>query len=198
MRIVAGRFRGKNLVAPDGLTTRPTADRTRESLFNILDSRLRRDGLTWAETTVFDAFAGTGALGLEALSRGASVLFAAEKDLAAQRCFRQNAAAFSDCSITLMNDVLNLPQAQAPVGLLLADPPYKKGLIAAGLKELAAKGWIDERTLCVAEAEKGEKNILPENCDILDNRIYGKAQILIFRQKSRKTVQASGATPYPQ
>ena len=181
MRIVAGRFRGKNLVAPDGLTTRPTADRTRESLFNILDSRLRRDGATWAETTVFDAFAGTGALGLEALSRGASVLFAAEKDPAAQRCFRQNASAFSDCSVTLMNDVLNLPPAPAPVGLLLADPPYRKGLVAAGLKELAAKGWIDGRTLCVAEVESGETDVLPENADVLDTRTYGRAKVLIFR-----------------
>lgn len=79
MRIIAGKYRARKLTAPDGMTTRPTSDRAREAVFNVLDSRLRKNGSGWNDLTVLDVFAGTGALGLEALSRGAKALFAAEK-----------------------------------------------------------------------------------------------------------------------
>ena len=108
MRIVAGKFRGKNLVAPDGKNTRPTSDRARESVFNVLDSKLRRDAIMWDSLVVADVFAGTGALGAEALSRGATELFAWEKDAAAVKCFKQNLAAFEQngAKVTLYSDAL--------------------------------------------------------------------------------------------
>lgn len=176
MRIVGGKYRGKQLIAPAGETTRPTADRARESVFNILDSRLTKAGLTWADIAVFDAFAGTGALGAEAVSRGAKALFAAEKDKAAQLCWRKNTAGMN---ATLYTDMLALPRAAQSVGLVLMDPPYKKGLVAPALAELEQKGWLSPETLCVIEVEKTEQNVLPDGFAVADERVYGKAKIII-------------------
>ncbi len=180
MRIIAGKYRARKLTAPDGMTTRPTSDRAREAVFNVLDSKLRKNGSGWNDLTVLDVFAGTGALGLEALSRGAKALFAAEKDPAAVRCFYQNADPFikDGFSVCLFADALNPPVGEKPAGLVFMDPPYNKGLVAPSLDILTRKGWIDRRTLCVIEIACGEKNVLPAAFEILDRRVYGKAEIL--------------------
>lgn len=183
MRIVAGKLRGKNLVAPDGKTTRPTSDRARESVFNVLDSKLRGGGVSWDSLTVADVFAGTGALGAEALSRGASELFAWELDAAAVRCFKQNLAAFEKigAKVTLYPDALTPVPARSPVGLLFMDPPYERGLVAPALAALRAGGWIDGNTRCVVEIANGEKDVLPPEFEIVDARVYGKARVLFAR-----------------
>lgn len=185
MRIISGRFKAKKLVAPLGKTTRPTSDRAREAVFNVLDSYWRRQNVLWSEITVLDAFAGTGALGLEALSRGAASLTALEKNTAATACFWQNAKVFVDSgyAVKLFPDALMPPAAVSPVSLLFMDPPYAKGLVLPALKALQKQGWINEKTLCVIETERGEKDVLPENADIEETRFYGKAAVLFVRIK---------------
>lgn len=183
MRIVGGKYRGKVLLAPEGMTTRPTADRARESVFNIIDSRLIKLGKSWAELRVFDAFAGTGALGLEAVSRGSMTLFAAEKDKNARLCWQKNTQNIKDCALKLFDDMLSLPIAEKPVDLLLMDPPYQKGLVYAGLCEMVKKGWISADTLCIIEVEKNENDVLPADFIAQDTRTYGRAKIIIAYKK---------------
>lgn len=182
MRIVGGTYRGKLLSAPEGTTTRPTSDRARESVFNIIESRLIKAGRRWDKLSVFDAFAGTGALGIEAVSRGVRALFAAEKDESARRCWRKNTQGLKNVSLILYSDVLALPEAQKTVDLLFMDPPYGKGLVAPALTELEQKGWLNADTLCLIEVEKAEQNFLPAGFVALDTRFYGKAKVVITKK----------------
>ncbi|MBO4520910.1 MAG: 16S rRNA (guanine(966)-N(2))-methyltransferase RsmD [Alphaproteobacteria bacterium] len=185
MRIIAGKYKAKKLVAPEGKTTRPTSDRARESIFNVLENRLRLNALSWPEITVMDVFAGTGALGLEALSRGAVSLTAAEKDPAAVACFWKNADSFikSGLAVRLFPDALMPPAAEKPVKLLFMDPPYAKGLVAPALKALCRQEWIDANTLCVIETERNEESFLPDDFIVFDTRFYGKAAVSFVRIK---------------
>lgn len=182
MRIVGGTYRGRLLSAPEGTTTRPTSDRARESVFNIIESRLIKAGRRWDELSVFDAFAGTGALGIEAVSRGVRALFAAEKDESARLCWRKNTQGLKNASLILYSDVLALPEAQKTVDLLFMDPPYGKGLVAPALTELEQKGWLNADTLCLIEVEKAEQNFLPAGFVALDTRFYGKAKVVITKK----------------
>lgn len=185
MRIIAGKYRAKKITAPDGMTTRPTSDRAREAVFNILDSKLRKADICWNDVVVLDVFAGTGALGIEALSRGAKELFAAEKDPAAVRCFYQNAdpCIRDGLSVHLFSDALNPPPANAAAAIVFMDPPYNQGLVAPTLDVLCQKGWVDRQSLCVIEIARGEKNVLSADFDIIDRRVYGKAEVLFVRLK---------------
>lgn len=185
MRIVAGKYRGKALLAPDGQGTRPTSDRARESLFNILNGGRYSDGRSpLPGARVLDAFAGTGALGLEALSRGASNVVFMEQARPALATLRANINALKvqpHCQV-LAQDVLQAPTcSQGPVDLILMDPPYDKGLIGPALTALHQGNWIGPETLVVAEMDKKEQPDLPEAFDLLDDRKYGKAK-LIFAQ----------------
>lgn len=186
MRIIGGKYRGKKLSAPEGDATRPTADRARESVFNVLDSRFLKEGKAWAEMTVMDAFAGTGALGIEAASRGASVLFFIEKNREAFKCLDENVMPLrrDGVRVSVFSDVLAPPDAVKAADLLFMDPPYGQGLVALGLQALKDKGWIDSMTLCVIEVEKKEReeDILPVGFEILDTRCYGKAKILLVQR----------------
>lgn len=184
MRIIGGKYRGKKLSAPDGRETRPTSDRARESVFNVLDSRFLKEGKTWAEISVMDAFAGTGALGIEAASRGAGVLFFVEKSRQALKCLEENLAGVrrDGVRISVFSDVLFPPDAVKAVDLLFMDPPYGRGLVCSGLNALKEKGWVDSMTLCVIEAEKNEEDVLPDGFEILDVRHYGKAKILLAQK----------------
>lgn len=185
MRIIAGKYRSKKLLAPTGRTTRPTSDRAKEAVFNILEVHLKKNKMQWDDITVFDDFAGTGALGLEALSRGARILFASEQDRQAIQCFLKNADVFikEGCHIQLFPDALNLPQAKDSVNLVFMDPPYEKGFVMPALEVLYGKGWIDHTTLCVIEINHEEKISLPENFSVSYSRRYGKAEILFVRLK---------------
>lgn len=140
MRIIAGEWRGRPLRAPQGDTTRPTADRTRETLFSMLASRLGSfEGLF-----VADLFAGSGALGLEALSRGAERALFVEQDAAALRTLRENIAALRAqprCDVRAGSVLALGPAKQAP-DLLLIDPPYDSGAGAVALDKLRRLGWI--------------------------------------------------------
>ncbi len=183
MRITGGTLRGRNLKTPEGLSTRPTIDRVREALFNILAHH------DWGElgdpldgAMVLDAFAGTGALGLEALSRGAERAFFFEKDRKALSALRDNIASLKlEKQATILPlDVTKPPKAKEAASLVFFDPPYKKGLIPRALAALAAQGWIAPNAMLIAETAKNEKPELPETCALLLEKTYGDTSLSFF------------------
>jgi len=182
LRIIAGRHRGRRLAAPAGAATRPTADRVRQALFDMLwhapwGGRKRVEG-----AAVLDAFAGTGALGLEALSRGAARASFLEKDRAALAALRANIAACREearCAV-LAADATRPPPAPAPCDLVFLDPPYAQGLMEAALAALTAAGWIAPGALVCAEYAAGAA-MAPPGFVLLAERAHGAAQLLVMR-----------------
>jgi 16S rRNA (guanine966-N2)-methyltransferase len=182
MRIVAGIHRGRVLRATLGLSIRPTLDRVREAVFNILAHRLDWDGLAGAR--VLDVFAGSGACGLEALSRGAAHAVFIDRDAAALACIRRNAAALGeDARITLIQaDATRLgppPVAGTGGGFALAflDPPYGAGLAAPALGALADHGWLEAGAIAVVETGCSEALTPPKPFVLRDQRTYGPARV---------------------
>ena len=179
MRIVAGEWRRRQLRAPPGEETRPTADRTRETLFSMLASRLG----SFERLAVADLFAGSGALGLEALSRGAERCLFVENDATALRALRGNIAALraqQRCEV-IAGSVLALGPAKAAADLVLLDPPYHSGAGAVALDRLARLGWIGEATWVALETAKDE----PVNVKALDieaERSVGAARLTLLRR----------------
>ena len=186
MRIVGGRFRGLKLAGFDVKAIRPTTDRVREALFNILahNADLRSDaGPFLSGAAVLDAFAGTGALGLEALSRGAHSVIFIERDAAASALLRDNVrrARASDSVQIVSADALQPPRARAPVDLVLMDPPYGQGLAGPALKALEKAGWIVPATLIVIEMDARDDLDLPAAFVIEDERKYGRSRLVFAR-----------------
>lgn len=180
MRIIAGEWRGRALVAPKGDTTRPTADRTREALFSMLASRVGSfDGLSAA-----DLFAGSGALGLEALSRGAASCLFVEQDRAALDALRANVTSFATGSRVNIRagSVLALGPAPAPLDVVMMDPPYASGAGAVAADKLARLGWIGPATWLTIETGRGEAVALAGF--VVDaERQYGRARLTILRRE---------------
>ncbi len=190
MRIVGGKHRGRPLEAPQGLETRPTADRTRESLFNILEhGKFSADGTSPLRGAfVLDAFAGSGALGFEALSRGAERLVAMDAQAESIACMRANARTLGEVArVTLFQcDATRPPRPPAgpagtACGLVFLDPPYRSGLGPAALTALAAAGWIAPGAISVLEIGAAEHGTAPDGFTILDERRYGKAKLVFMR-----------------
>lgn len=183
MRIIAGHRRGRRLLAPAGAATRPTADRVRQALFDMLWHAPWAGRAAVEDARVLDAFAGTGALGLEALSRGAAHASFLETDRAALAALRANIAACGEterCEV-LAADALHPPRATAPpCTLVFLDPPYGRGLAGAALAALGAAGWIAPGALVCAEveAEAGEP---PPGFARLAERAHGAARLLFLR-----------------
>lgn len=178
MRIIAGEWKRRPLKAPAGDTTRPTADRTRETLFSMLVSRLGDfEGLQ-----VADLFAGSGALGLEALSRGASQCLFAEQDPAAIRALRANIAALrsqQQCDVRA-GSVMALGPAKAPLDLILLDPPYGTGAGQVALDKLNRLGWIGPATWISLETARDE-DVTLKGFVVDATRNVGKAKLTILR-----------------
>lgn len=180
MRIVAGTWRGRALTAPPGETTRPTADRVRQALFDrLLHAPWGGRGLIEG-AQVLDAFAGTGALGLEALSRGAARACFIERDRAALTALRANIAACraSDVSTVLPADALSVRRG-SPCGLVFLDPPYGQNLVPRALAVLSGMGWIAAEAVVVAETGRDEDLSLP--AELLAERVQGAARLTIWR-----------------
>jgi 16S rRNA (guanine966-N2)-methyltransferase len=178
MRIIAGQWRGRKINAPPGEATRPTADRTRETLFSMLTSRLGSfDGLA-----VADLFAGAGTLGLEALSRGAATCIFAEQDAAAIRSLRANIdhlGAVTQCDVRATS-VLTLGIAKAPLDLILMDPPYGSGAGEVALDRLVRLGWIGPATWI--SLETGAKDVPQVKVlEMVADRKVGTARITLLR-----------------
>jgi 16S rRNA (guanine966-N2)-methyltransferase len=180
MRIVAGAWRGRSLVAPPGQGTRPTADRVRQALFDVVMHAEWAGRAAIEGAAVLDAFAGTGALGLEALSRGAATSVFVEADPAAVRALRTNIAGCkaADRTEILATDVLAVPAGPA-ADIVFLDPPYGLALIPRALGRLRAVGRVRAGALIVAEAGRDE-SWLPDE-PLLADRQHGAARILIFR-----------------
>jgi 16S rRNA (guanine966-N2)-methyltransferase len=181
MRLIAGQWRGRKIVAPTGDVTRPTSDRTRETLFSMLVSRLG----TFEGLSVADLFAGSGALGLEALSRGAASCIFAEQEPAAIRALRANIAALqvqSQCDVRA-SSVLTLGPAKAPLDLILLDPPYGSGAGVVALEKLTRLGWIGPASWISLETAVSE---LPQvkTLETVATRKVGIALITLMRLKS--------------
>ena len=176
MRIIAGTWRGRPLVAPKGDTTRPTADRTREALFSMLTSRLGSfEGLA-----VADLFAGSGALGLEALSRGAASCIFVEQDRPAVDALRANADKLGVKPDIRATSVLALGSAPMPLDLVMMDPPYATGAGAVALDKLARLGWIGPHSWVTIETDRRET--IDVKGFVLDvARDIGKARVHILR-----------------
>jgi 16S rRNA (guanine966-N2)-methyltransferase len=179
VRLIAGKFRGRVLAAPEGMTTRPTADRVRESLFNILghgEPELRG-------ARVADVFAGSGALGLEALSRGAAEVVFFESDPKPLSVIAANIKKLGveKQAVLLRADALKPPKAAAPCQFLLMDPPYKSGLAVPALLALQAQGWIAPDARIVVEIAAGEAFASPlTEFPISDERKYGAARLVFM------------------
>lgn len=185
MRIVAGRHRGRAIAAPPGNALRPTADRVREAVFNILvhgGGRLGgEDAVDGAE--VLDAFAGTGAMALEAVSRGAAHATCMDSDLTALDACRTNVRALGEAErvSVLGGDCLAPVRAARPCSLVFLDPPYRSGLAAPALDALVRAGWIAPGAICIVELAAREPFTPPESAEMLDERRYGAARVVFLR-----------------
>ena len=185
MRIVAGKHRGRPLSVPQSGDIRPTADRVREALFNSLCHGNARigEGDAVRDAIVLDGFAGTGAVGLEAASRGAAHVTLMELDRAALSLCRENVARLSEqATVTVLaGDCLNPVHAAEPCDLVFLDPPYRSGVAGDALEALARNGWVAPGALCVIELAAKEDFDLPHGFDLLDERRYGAAKISFLR-----------------
>jgi 16S rRNA (guanine966-N2)-methyltransferase len=185
MRIVGGRHRGRRLLAPPGDTVRPTSDRAREALFNILShGRLAAGGIPFAGAAVLDAFAGTGALGLEALSRGATEAAFIERDPEAVAVLRRNVAALGESAHAeiVPGDATRPIRAGLRCAVAFVDPPYRSGLAAPALEALDRTGWLAPEALVVVELGAREELVPPAAFTVLDERVYGAARLIFLRR----------------
>lgn len=177
MRIIAGQWRGRPLLAPKGDTTRPTADRTREALFSMLASRVG----SFEDLAVADLFAGSGALGLEALSRGAASCLFVEQDKAAIDALKANIARLGAKGADVRAaSVMTLGPAVKPLDLILMDPPYATSAGSVALDKLSRLGWTSPATwVSIETARDEEPEIAGFTADA--SRVHGKARITLLR-----------------
>jgi 16S rRNA (guanine966-N2)-methyltransferase len=183
MRIVTGRFRGFALAAPRSQAIRPTSDRVREAIFNILAHGI--DDFELEGARVLDLFAGTGALGLEALSRGATHAHFVEDSVEARGLIRRNIETLGLTGATKIyrRDATRLGEIGTlrPFGLLFADPPYGKGLAEKALAAARAGGWLRDGAIAVVEERADAEFSPPEGFLPLDRRIYGDTAVHFLR-----------------
>jgi len=180
MRIVGGKHKGRALQAPDGKIARPTADRARQALFNILahSDLVELDG-----AVVVDCFAGSGGLGLEALSRGAASVTFVENHPLSIAAIRANLTTLREDAEIIRADATKLAKAKRACTLALLDAPYHSDLSAPCLTALAAQGWLVDGALAVVEVAAKEDFTPPPGFTLHDQRIYGAARLifLLFR-----------------
>lgn len=185
MRIVAGRFKGRALTSPQGAATRPTSDRARAAVFNMLEHSPWRRPIAGAR--VIDVFAGTGALGLEALSRGAACALFVETAPAALAALRANISAIgaADAARVLVRDAVGLGRCvEQAFDVAFLDPPYRKGLAQAALAALCAGGWLATDAIVIVEQAPDEPDVASDGLDLLDVRRYGAARVSILGRRA--------------
>jgi 16S rRNA (guanine966-N2)-methyltransferase len=183
VRIVGGKFKGRSLASPAGHATRPTSDRVREAIFNILAHGI--EGLTLDGVRVLDLFSGTGAMGLEAISRGARFAQFVDDSAEARGLIRRNADSLGVIGQVKIwrRDAARLgPCAPQPgFDLVFADPPYGKGLASKALASLVEGGWLTNNAVVVVEEAETAEVVAPEALALLDTRIYGETQVRFYR-----------------
>lgn len=181
LRIIAGAWRGRAIEVPPGDVIRPTADRVREALFNKLAHAF--NDFRFPGARVVDVFAGTGALGLEALSRGAEQVVFLDRNPDAISLIKRNAAKLGaeDRAVIMNADGAHLPRAALACDLAFLDPPYDAGLIAPALAGLAVQGWLKPGALVSVETDARETVAESPGYALLDGRTYGRTAITILR-----------------
>lgn len=182
MRIVGGKHRGTALAGPKSMAIRPTTDRLRETLFNIL-THAYADPI--GEARVLDLFSGTGALGLEALSRGARFCLFVEESAEARGLIRRNVETLAQTGATKIwrRDATQIGPCSPmePFSLVFLDPPYGKGLAEQALAACRAGGWLAPDALCVVEEATEAGFATPDGFEELDRRDYGESQLVFLR-----------------
>ena len=184
MRIVAGRHRGRRISAPPGDAVRPTSERARAALFNILAHGRFAPAPVVEDARVLDVFAGTGAFGLEALSRGARFAAFIEKDRDARDVLAANIKTLGETAHTrlLAADATAPPRADGPYDLVFLDPPYRSGLAAPALAALSRAGWLSPTALVVVELAAREEFEPPPGLESLEERRYGAGRLIFLRK----------------
>lgn len=190
MRIVGGKFRGRQLATPRGRAIRPTSDRIREALFDILQHGTHANlGLTLPQNMiVLDVFAGTGAIGFEALSRGAAHVTFIEKDTAACRVIEKSSRSLDvtmDMTLLRRNALrpADPPKGAKPADILFLDPPYRSDMAAPTLQALRARGWVSRAALSVVEIASNETFEPPRGFVSADERRYGDTTLVFLRSE---------------
>lgn len=180
-RIISGRFRGSKLELPPSTITRPAKDNVREAIFNRLSFRKKYDGSSLLENAhVVDVFAGSASMGLEALSRGAAMLYLIDQNSQVISVIERNIKkldAIKQVRI-IKGDALQPTLAPGVMDVAFIDPPYFQGLVVPTLKALRCQGWIAAKTTILAEVDKEEVIALPDGFCVADQRTYGRVKIL--------------------
>ncbi len=186
MRITAGLYGGRSLATPRDERVRPTADKVRQAVFNILLHNDFDCGFALEGARVADLFAGTGAMGIEAMSRGAAFCLFVDDSAESRALIRQNVESLSltGTSKIWRRDATNLgpmgPGAGGPFDLVILDPPYRKNFLSPSLASLTEGGWLSERAVLVAEAAEDEA-IVAEGFTRFDERSYGDTRVAFLR-----------------
>ena len=188
MRIIAGKHRGTNLLSPEGLDTRPTPQRVREAVFSMLESG--RFGTVLRDRVVLDLFAGTGAMGLEALSRGAERVVLVDNHSTALDALRANVEklrAGARAQVRSGDASRWHERAQVACGVIFMDPPYGSEAWVPALAAAGKTGWIGADTVVVIETDRRERTEVPDGFEVLEERTYGRARILMLGTASGET-----------
>ena len=184
IKVIGGKHRGRSIDTPEGMTTRPTSNRARESLFNILmHASWNENGTPLVDTRVLDAFAGSGALGIEALSRGATHATFLDNDAAAIRLIGENLRKMGEAANAkvIRGDATRPPPSREGCDLVFLDPPYRSGLAAPALSALAEAGWLKSGAVATVELANTEDIVPPTSFEAIDERRYGAAKIVVLR-----------------
>ncbi len=186
IKIIGGKHRGRAIATPEGMTTRPTSNRARESLFNILaHASWNEDGTSpLVGARVLDAFAGSGALGLEALSRGAAHASFLDNDATAIKLIGENLRKLGEATNAkvVRADATHPPPSREGCDLVFLDPPYRSGLAIPALSALAEAGWLKSSAIATVELANTEDLAAPVGFETIDERRYGAAKIVILRR----------------
>ena len=186
LKIVGGKHRGRSIATPEGMTTRPTSNRARESLFNIvMHANWVGDGTSpLVGCRVLDAFAGSGALGIEALSRGAAHATFLDNDATAIRLIGENLRKLGETgnAKVIRADATHPPPSREACDLVFLDPPYRSGQAAPALLALAEAGWLKPGAIATVELAGTEDMLPPPGFATIDERRYGLAKIVILRR----------------
>lgn len=183
MRITGGALRGRALAAPADERVRPTSDKVRQAVFNILSHHDFGTGFALDGARTADLFAGTGALGLEAISRGARFCLFVDDSAESRALLRRNVEALGLTGVTKIwrRDATDLgpmpPGAGGPFDLVFLDPPYRKTLVAPALAALRGGGWLGEAPLVIAETAADEPVPAADGFRLLDQRLYGDTRV---------------------
>lgn len=182
MRVISGVFRGKKLIAADESITRPTSDRAKEGLFNILNHHLLNMNKSWPDICFLDVFSGSGSMGIEAFSRGAKKVFLFENNKQALNCIRQNISNMKEICVVSKDACLPYPATDV-ADIIFFDPPYGKGLWQKSLIQFQNSGWIGENTLIIVETDKLIKENVPQGFEVYREQSYGRNLFLFLKGK---------------